>query len=339
MAKGGNSTGPWEHALDLESLALPVSFTLFVGGLAGYFSPFGLIPFILLLFTAICLQMTANLARAYGDIVDRESVRREYYERKFAQYRMRRELDPVAATAGNMLAMQLRTMLVATSAMSLVLGYGFITASLGFGESSVAGPHAGQWLAFAVHAVVTALILLRYLGTWRHGYRVYGNIILFAIVGGCAVGCFYLLVHSLPLIAIYPSIGFAALAVALANMGDITRMETDASLRESSRARKTIPLALRFEGALMLQVAAVALAMIWLLSFPVIAGAAFIWNYAFLLFFIPLIAGLVSLRNMRPGDAGQALKSLAWATIALSIAWILSLAVANLGPGFLQMVA
>ena len=332
---------PWEYALDVESLALPVSFSLFVAGLAGYFGEVGLVPFVLMLFAAMCLQISANIARAYGDIVDRESVRRDYYERKFAQYKMKRELDPVAATAGNLLAMQLRTMLIATTAMSLVLGYGFIVMCFGVDVSSTSAmgsPFARQWMAFALFAVVVALVLLRYLGSWRHGYRVYGNIILFVLVGGCAVGCFYLLAHAFVLVIIYPSIGIAALAVAIVNMNDISRMETDSELRQSNRARHTVPLALRFEGALMLQVVALILAMVWLIAFPILMGAPFIWNYAFALFFIPLVRELVMLRSLRPAGVERARRALALSSIFLTAAWLFSLAAGNLSVAFMLFV-
>ena len=332
---------PWEYALDVESLALPVSFSLFVAGLAGYFGEVSLTAFILMLFAAICLQISANLARAYGDIVDRESVRRDYYERKFAQYKMKRELDPMAATAGNLLAMQLRTMFIATTAMSLVLGYGFIMMSLGVGVSSTgafASPFARQWMAFALYAVVVALVLLRHLGTWRHGYRVYGDIILFVLAGGCAIGCFHLLAHAFVLVIVYPSIGFAALAVAIANMGDISRMETDSELRQSNRARRTIPLALRFESALMLQVVALVLAMVWMLAFPILMGAPFIWNYAFALFYIPLVRELVLLRSLKPATVGRARRALALSSIFLTAAWLFSLAAGNLSVAFMLFV-
>lgn len=332
---------PWEYALDVESLALPVSFSLFVAGIAGYFGGVSLMAFVLMLLAAVCLQLSANLARAYGDIVDRESVRRDYYERKFAQYKMRKELDPVAATAGNLLAMQLRTMLIATTAMGLVLGYAFIMTSFGMDVSSTGAdaiPFARQWMAFALYAVVVALVLLRYLGTWRHGYRVYGNIILFVLVGGCATGCFYLLAHAFVFVVIYPSIGIGALAVAIANMRDISRMETDSELRQSNRARRTIPLALRFEGALMLQVVAVILAMVWLLVFPIMMDAPFIWNYAFVLFYIPLVRELVMLRSIKPSGVARAKRALALASIFLSAAWLFSLAASNLSLAFMLFV-
>lgn len=337
----GNANKPWEHALDAESLALPVSFSLFVAGLAGYFGSVSLTAFVLMLLAAICLQISANLARAYGDIVDRESVRRDYYERKFAQYKMRKELDPLAATAGNLLAMQLRTMLIAATAMSLVLGYAFIVMSYGIDVSSggaATSPFARQWMAFALYAVVVALVLLRYLGTWRHAYRAYGNIILFVLVGGSAIGCFHLLTHAFVLVAIYPAIGFGALAVAIANMGDISRMETDSELRQSNRARRTVPLALRFEGALMLQMVALILAMVWLLVFPIAMGAPFVWNYAFVLFYVPLVRELVLLRSIKPSGVPRAKRALALASIFLSAAWLFSLAMANLSTAFLLFV-
>ena len=65
---------PWEYALDVESLALPVSFCLFAAGIAGYFGGVSLMAFVLML-AGIAASCTHHTCPAYrGSVVMAEVV-------------------------------------------------------------------------------------------------------------------------------------------------------------------------------------------------------------------------------------------------------------------------
>lgn len=329
MTSRGEKDHRWRGALDLPTFALPLAFTFFTCGIAGYFGKINLIAMLLMALTCICLQLVNNVGRLLGDKLGRERAKNEYYERKFAQYKNTgNSLDPFAGTAGDLQTMNLKSMFLVSIAMSLVMGFGLITSCTDVDDISM------KIIAMCVIVVVTFLIALRYMGTWSYGYRVYGNIFVFLIFCGCEIGGFYLLTGSFLVPVIYPAIGIGALAVAVANMNDIYYEKEDADLEQTDHPRRTVPIAAGINGAFMLQIVSEVLAMIWLASFPVVMGSTYIWNYAFILFYIPLISDIVALRKSGPSDIPRLRTTLAISTILLSVAFLLGIAGSNLGALF-----
>lgn len=323
----------WQQAIDPAGFALPVAFTFIVAGAAGAFGVVNLPSTLLLLAAALGLQILSGIARVLGDRLDRERARRAYYERKFAEFkRFEKRYDPVAGTAGDLATTRLRSLLALDSALTAVLGYAFALSLLGEGRMPLA------WASLAGVAVAIAVVLLRYLGDLRLGYRPWGAAVVFALaMAGClAAEC--LLVGRFMVPLIYPAVAFGAIAVATANLGDIARMEADADFSQSDEPRRTVPLAAGINGAFMLQTVAMALAMVWLAVFPFSVGALTPWSYAFALFYIPMAFDLSSLRRLRPSGVGRLRLSLAISTVLASVAFFFCVAGVNLNTFLLFLV-
>lgn len=319
--------------MELETFAFPAAFALVVAGIAGYFGKIGILSLVLLVLAAVAFQLTNNISRLYGDKLDRDYVEKEYYERKFEQYRKTgKNYDPLTGTAGDMQEMQVRSMLLASAVFSLVLGYGFVLSCTGATAWTV------NALSLTALVLIVAMTLLRYLGTWSWGYRTYGNAILFVLVAGSAAGCFYVLAGSFVLAALYPSLGIGALGVAVANMRDLACEEHDVDLAQTSRPRRTVPLSAGIKGGMILQIASVVFAMIWLVAFPIAVGAFHIWNYAFVLFYIPMVMDLLALAKAVPSDIPNLRRSLSTSTLLVGIAFFCGIAAANLGSIFLFFI-
>lgn len=330
MASDGR---PWSGAMELKTFAYPVTFALVVGGIAGYFGKIGILSLVLLILTAVAFQLSNNIARIYGDKLDREYVEKEYYERKFEQYRRTgKDMDPVTGTAGDMQEMQMRSMLLASTVFALVLGYGFVLSCTDTTAWTL------DALSLTALLLVAVMVVLRYLGTWSWGYRTYGNAILFAIIAATAAGCFYLLAGSFVMAALYPSLGVAALGIAVDNMRDLACEEHDVDLAQTSRPRRTVPLSAGLKGTMILQVASTVFAMVWLVAFPIALGASHIWNYAFVLFYIPMVMDLFSLARAAPSDIPGLRRSLAVSTLLVGVAFFYSLSAANLDVIFLFFI-
>ena len=315
----------WSNALEKQSFVLPLCFTLICAGLAGYYGKLDIVAIALLAITSMCVQIVNNLGRIYGDRISRSRTRNEYYERKFEQYkRVGRSVDPTTGTAGDFVSMQVKSMLVMSVAASLVFGYALVFWCFGAQQLSV------RSLAITVFALMLMLVILRYVGPWQYGYRAYGNAIIFVLLTGAAVGAFYLLASTFVLVIIYPAAGVGALGVAIANITDLQLENSDAELSQTHNARRTVPLAMSIEGAMILQIVAMIAQMIWLVAFPFAMGSTFAWNYAFCVFFIPQIIQLTKLRRATPKSIPALRRSLSISNLALGVAFFFSMSTSTI---------
>ena len=313
----------WQQALDPAGLALPVAFALVVAGAAGAFGVVNLPSTLLLLATALGLQLASGIARVLGDRIDRERAQRAYYERKFAEFKsFDKRYDPLAGTAGDLATTRLRGLLALDAAVTAALGYAFALSCLGTEQMPLA------WAALA--GIAIAVVLLRYLGEIRFGYRPWGVAVVFALGASCCLAAEWLLVGRFMVPLVYPAVAFGALTVAVANLGDVARMEADADFSQSDEPRRTVPLAAGINGGFMLQTVSVALAMLWLVVFPFSTGAPTPLSYAFALFYIPLVLDLASLRRSRPSGIGRLRLSLAISMLLVSVAFFFCTAGVNL---------
>ncbi len=333
-----NRKGMLSGMISAQSLAMPIAFALYTGALAGYFGKLGFFELILLALAAVSIQVVSEMARIVGDQTDRQDAKNEYYERKFAQFKNYESknrfqtFDPAAGTAGSLDSIKNRSVLMATAAISLVLGYSLIIYCLGTNDLG------GVWMAFAIYLALVAAAILRYMGTWKFGYKVYGNAIVFALVSIAGVmGGFYLLTGTFIMVVVYPAIGFGAFAVAAANIGDIERENSDADFEDTDNPRTTVPLSAGINAAMLLQTASLVLGMIWMASFPMALGLHHIWSYAFMVMFVPIIASIIRTYRAKPKDIPGIRTSLVVAMLIMSAAFFLSVASANLGAAFLMV--
>ena len=320
---------PRSRMLDSSSYLLPIAFAFTVHGSAGWYGCGDIVTLVVMALSAICLQVTSNLARSLGDLVDAERARKEYYERKFARFKLESgRLDPITGTAGDLLMMRMRTMLLTSCAVTLVMGYGLVVLCLG---TAVLG---ARWLAFSAIVALVALALLRFLGRWRFAYRPYGNVIVFALATGAALGSTCLLTHAFVLGALYPAAAFGALAAAAGNMADICNMEDDNEYSLHENPRRTLPLAASVNAGFAFHAVMGILAIIWLAVLPIWLGARGAWDYAFLVFAIPLVLDMVAIRRSQRSELGRYRTSLAVSTLCLCAAFFLGSVIAHVGAAF-----
>lgn len=318
--------------MELLSFAYPLAYSFIVAGSCVYFGKISILEFLLLIFLSFSLQLMNNVAKVYGDLIDRHHAHTEYYKLKFDKYKrdarhnnnLEKHGAPMQGATIDLSAAHLRYMLIASAAASLVLGYGFIVLCTGFFSTS------STMIALSCYVIEVAILFARYMGPWSFGYRTYGNLILFVLIAFSAIGCFCLLLGSFVIVSLYPALAVASLGVAVANMRDIYNEQHDVEMSHTKMPRRTVPLSAGIKGSFMFQTVFVALSMIWLLAFPIAVSANNIWNYAFVIFYILFIIDLVALKRAKPTDMCALRKSLAVSTVLLGEGFFFSIALSNI---------
>ena len=213
---------------------------------------------VLLILTAVCLQILSNLSNELGDALHGE--------------------DPAArqgiaypTQTGEMTTGELRSLVAVFAALSAVIGLGLIWASFG----TLIGLKQAVFVLLGACAIVAAL---RYtLGPRPYGYRGLGDIYVFIFFGLVTVcGAYYLMTVTLPPASILlPASSIGCLSVAVLNVNNIRDMKSDAA------TRKTVALRLGLKGARIYQTCLIAAAWVMMALFLVLtkvkpAGAFFV---------------------------------------------------------------
>ena len=213
---------------------------------------------VLLILTAVCLQILSNLSNELGDALHGE--------------------DPAArqgiaypTQTGEMTTGELRSLVAVFAALSAVIGLGMIWDSFG----SLIGLKQAVFVLLGACAIVAAL---RYtLGPRPYGYRGQGDFFVFIFFGLVTVcGAYYLMTVTLPPATILlPASSIGCLSVAVLNVNNIRDMKSDAA------TRKTVALRLGLKGARIYQTCLIAAAWVMMALFLVLtevkpAGAFFV---------------------------------------------------------------
>ncbi|MBR3284724.1 MAG: 1,4-dihydroxy-2-naphthoate octaprenyltransferase [Bacteroidales bacterium] len=213
---------------------------------------------LLLILTAVFLQILSNLSNELGDALHGENPA----ERQGIAY-------PIQT--GEVTTEQLRRMVVFFAALSAVTGLGMIWASFG----SLIGLKQALFVLLGACAIVAAL---RYtLGPKPYGYRGLGDIAVFIFFGLVTVcGAYYLMTTTLPPASILlPASSIGCLSVAVLNVNNIRDMKSDAA------TRRTVALRLGLRGARIYQTCLIVGAWLMMAAFLLMnkvkpAGAIFI---------------------------------------------------------------
>ena len=213
---------------------------------------------VLLVLTAVCLQILSNLSNELGDALHGE--------------------DPAArqgiaypTQTGEMTTGELRTLTAVFAAISAVIGLGMIWASFG----ALVGLKQALFVLLGACAIIAAL---RYtLGPRPYGYRGLGDIFVFIFFGLVTVcGAYYLMTMSLPPASVLlPASSIGCLSVAVLNVNNIRDMKSDAA------TRKTVALRLGLKGARIYQTCLIAAGWLLMAAFLIVskvkpAGAFFV---------------------------------------------------------------
>ena len=213
---------------------------------------------VLLLLTAVCLQVLSNLSNELGDALHGENPA----ERQGMEYSVQR---------GEMTIGELRALTAVFAALSALVGLGMIAVSFG----SLIGLKQLVFVLLGACAIVAALKYT--LGRNPYGYRGLGDLFVFIFFGLVTVCCsYYLMTLAIPPASILlaaSSIG--CLSVAVLNVNNIRDMKSDAA------TRKTVALRLGLKGARIYQTSLIVAAIVLMAVFFFVnkarpAGALFV---------------------------------------------------------------
>ena len=213
---------------------------------------------LLLILTAVFLQILSNLANELGDALHGENPD----DRQGIAY-------PIQT--GEITPEGLRTLTAVFAALSAISGLGLIWAAFG----SLIGLKQAFFVLLGACAIAAAL---RYtLGPRPYGYRGLGDIFVFIFFGLVTVcGAYYLMTMALPPSSILlPAASIGCLSVAVLNVNNIRDMKSDAA------TRKTVALRLGLRGARIYQTCLIVSAWVLMAAFFVItkvkpAGGIFV---------------------------------------------------------------
>ena len=213
---------------------------------------------VLLILTAVCLQILSNLSNELGDALHGEDPAL----RQGMAYSIQR---------GDMTVAELRTLVAVFVALSALCGLGMIWAAFG----ALIGLKQLLFVLLGACAIVAALKYT--LGRNPYGYRGLGDIFVFVFFGLVTVcGAYFLMAQTMPPAAVLlaaSSIG--CLSVAVLNVNNIRDMKSDAA------TRKTVALRLGLKGARIYQTCLIAAAWLLMAVFFIVtkvkpAGAFFV---------------------------------------------------------------
>lgn len=216
------------------------------------------LPAVLLILTAVCLQVLSNLSNELGDTLHGEDP-------------AKRQGMVYSIQSGEMTTGELKSLVAVFAALSALCGLGMIWASFG----SLTGLKQALFVLLGACAIVAAL---RYtLGPRPYGYRGLGDIFVFIFFGLVTVcGSYYLMALAFPPAAVLlaaSSVG--CLSVAVLNVNNIRDMKSDAA------NRVTIALRLGLKGARIYQTCLIAAGWLLMAAFLILtkvkpAGAFFV---------------------------------------------------------------
>ncbi len=321
-----SNTSTFKGAIDIYSLACPVCFTFLTCGTIGYFGQISILQMILLLLFSICVASCNSLAYQLGVRIKAQDQKADYYEKKFAHFKAtKRSFDPLASTAGDPWIMRLAAYLAAASALSLILGVAFCLSCFGLMSSSQSTGISNSWLGVAIVVIILALVILRYIGRWHYGARPYGTLIVFALGTGGSIAIFWMLIGQWIAACAFSSMATGLMCAIFANLDDLKNMSQDSALEYS-----TLPIAIGADRAKIIHIALGVLMCLWLLAYPTMLNSISLSNYAFAVFFIPLIINLLAIRGISPSKIDSFMGSFGISAILLSIAFFLSVSWSNL---------
>lgn len=199
----------WIQAFRLHTLPLSLSSIVLGSFLAYYSGDFSWIVFALAMFTTLLLQILSNLANDYGDSengVDDDS-----------------RIGPKRSVqSGAITAKQMKRMVIAVSALSLISGSTLVY----FGTKEVNFLYTLSFLLLGLIAVASAIKYT--VGKNPYGYRGWGDLFVFIFFGWVAVGgTFYLHTNTLPGDIFLPATSVGLLSVGVLNLNNLRDQISD----------------------------------------------------------------------------------------------------------------
>lgn len=212
-----------------------------------------------IIFTTICLQITANLANELGDAIkgtDRAS-------RQGPQYSL---------SSGGLTKSEVKMMIFLFAILSVVSG--LVMLKVSFGTLFLLEP-----ICFILLGAASVIAALRYtLGRNPYGYRGLGDLYVFLFFGIVAVlGSYFVSSHAINnWIVVLPAVSIGCFSMGVLNVNNIRDMETD------RLTRVTIPIKIGLKNARIYQTILILLGWVCMLVFTSLRMFD-PWHYLFVL--------------------------------------------------------
>lgn len=296
----------WIDALRLRSLPLAVAGSIIAAGIAALHDKFSLPVFVLMLLTAVLLQVISNFADEYGDLstgLDDET-----------------RVGPIRGMQrGDITKKEMKLALIITSVLTVVVGIALLIVGLGVDKLWLAG------VLLVIGLASLAAAMLYTMGSHPYGYIGLGDPMSFIFFGIVAVagGATIYLGHFDPLTLI-PGFALGFPVVGVLNLNNMRDAEDD-----RSKGKLTMANALGDPGMRMYHTVILVLAMILFVLYPMLEGIRDPVAYVFVVGFVAYILHIRAVwRVDEPVGFDPLMKPLSLATVVLSIVYALCLALA-----------
>lgn len=286
----------WLSAFRLRTLPLSISGIIIGGCFAAYEGAFDPLVFALALLVTVALQVLSNLANDYGDGVkgtdneNRVGPMRAIQSGKITPEQMFEGLKI------NVLIVIFLTVLL----IYFAFGHGYFLYSLFF---------------FVLGGLAVYAALKYTMGDSAYGYKGLGDVFVFIFFGLVSVvGSYFLFTKEFDHIVILPSIAVGLLSVGVLNLNNIRDIESD-----TLSNKITMAVRMGKDKSKRYQLLLVISAMILGVVFAILYYHS-LWNFLFLLSYIPLTIHVLKIRKAESSsDFDPQLKVLALSTFLFSL--------------------
>ncbi len=287
---------PWLSAFRLRTLPLSISGIVIGSCFAAYNGFFDTLIFVLALFVTVALQILSNLANDYGDGVKGTDNHTRVGPMRAIQSGQITPQQMLEGLKINVLIVIILTMLLVFKAF----GQNYLVYSL---------------LFFALGGVSVYAAMKYTMGNSAYGYKGLGDIFVLIFFGFVSVvGSYFLFAKQLDHIVILPSLAVGLLSVGVLNLNNMRDIESD-----KLSDKMTMAVKMGKQNSKNYHLFLVISAMVLGILFSILYYTS-LWNFIFLLSYIPLAIHIKKIVNAKASsDFDSQLKILALSTFLFSL--------------------
>lgn len=287
---------PWLSAFRLRTLPLSVSGIILGSCFAFYNGFFNWIVFLLAILTTIALQILSNLANDLGD-----SEKGTDNEHRVGPER--------AVQSGRITSDQMFEAVKMNIIIVIILAFLLVYCAFGVRHFL----YAVLFLALAGISIYSAVSYT--MGNSAYGYKGLGDLFVLIFFGFVSVvGTYFLHTMQLDHVLVLPALTLGLLSVGVLNLNNMRDIDSD-----KLSNKMTLAVKMGKKGAKIYHVILIAGAIIISLVFSILYYTS-LWNFLFLVTYIPLILHLkLIIKAKQPNDFDAQLKVLALTTFVFSL--------------------
>jgi 1,4-dihydroxy-2-naphthoate octaprenyltransferase len=287
---------PWLSAFRLRTLPLSVSGIILGSCFAFYNGFFNWIVFLLAILTTIALQILSNLANDLGD-----SEKGTDNEHRVGPER--------AVQSGRITSDQMFEAVKMNIIIVIILAFLLVYCAFGVRHFL----YAVLFLALAGISIYSAVSYT--MGNSAYGYKGLGDLFVLIFFGFVSVvGTYFLHTMQLDHVLVLPALTLGLLSVGVLNLNNMRDIDSD-----KMSNKMTLAVKMGKKGAKIYHVILIAGAIIISLVFSILYYTS-LWNFLFLVTYIPLILHLkLIIKAKQPNDFDAQLKVLALTTFVFSL--------------------